>query len=88
MGAPCPVLYGIEMLFMWVDAIACTFLGLRPRWTAVVVDRWDGAEHPIESVRFRWRRNVERWRATQFHAQLPPSAGTPTVEIRAMKRGG
>lgn len=76
---------------MWVDAIACTFLGVRPRWTAVVVDRWDDQEHPIPSVRFRWRRNVDRWVGeTRFRTgrDTPPQVQAPTIEVRPLGKSG
>jgi hypothetical protein len=70
---------------MMLDAILCAFLGVRPRWTAVVVDRFDGQEHPIESVRFRWRRNADRW-VTRYAPNRAPAGLElpPRIEVRPL----
>lgn len=49
------------MIGMWFDALMCLSNPRLARWTAVVVDRNDGTEYPIASVRFRWRRSAETW---------------------------
>lgn len=46
---------------MWADALLCCPARHLARWTAVVVDRFDGQEHPMPAVRFRWRRSVDTW---------------------------
>jgi hypothetical protein len=46
---------------MWTDALACLVVPRLARWTAVVIDRVNGVEHPMPAVRFRWRRSVDTW---------------------------
>lgn len=46
---------------MWADALLCFPNRHLARWTAVVVDRIDGHEHPMPAVRFRWHRSVDTW---------------------------
>lgn len=72
---------------MWFDAMLCLAVPPAARWTAVVVDRVDGAEYRIDSVRFRWRRSAMIWtylaaeRTTERHPDLA-ELGTVTYGVR------
>lgn len=46
---------------MWTDALACFVVPRLARWTAVVVDRMDGEEYPVRSVRLRRRSSIDEW---------------------------
>lgn len=69
---------------MMFDAVLCFHLPSLARWTAVVVDRWDGEEYPVESVRFRWRRSAETWveRATTKYVKR---GMTVTFAVRPLR---
>lgn len=41
-------------LGLWADAMLCKAFKRVGRWTTVVVDRFDGEEHPMPAVRFRY----------------------------------
>lgn len=77
------------MLGLYVDALLCFVVPRLARWTVVVVDRFDGEEHPIRSVRLRWYRSAEVWIAEwvpRSVATLGPEALSAVYAVRPCGR--
>lgn len=63
----------------WADALTCYAFPRYARWGAAVVDRFDGEQHPINSVRFRSQTHAELWAASACDRFI--KRGLPDVTI-------
>lgn len=66
-----------------LDGLLCTAAPRLARWTVVVVDRFDGEEHPMPFVRLRWRRSADEW--VRYYTEQWKLRGSPAqFEVRPL----
>jgi hypothetical protein len=71
---------------LWADALLCKAFKRAGRWTAVVVDRFDGEEHPMPAVRFRYRSHAVE--VCDYYRGVWDRRGvTVAMEPRPIERG-
>lgn len=73
----------MRRLQLRADALLCHAFPRLARWTAVVVDRFDGAEYPVGSVRLRWRSSIDEW--LRWNDEYLRHRRLPTAQFEARR---